>query len=798
MKILFLLAAAGRIRNFDRTIVELADRGHTVCVAGQLRKGSFQLPPMLVHPRISARVNPTERTDGWRDFVDLLRGARDYVRYFDPRFATATRLVRRAYEIAPTDFVLFCERHRWMKRRWHGVSRLLGLCESLVPPDPGFEAFLREERPDLVLVTPLVTFVSYQTDYVKAAHALGIPVGFIPFSWDNLTNKGLVRVQPDRVLVWNEVQRQEAIDLHGCRAGDVVVTGAARFDDFFARTPSGTRAEFFGRYGLDPARPLLLYLGSSQLTGPNEMELIRRWVEALRASDDPHLRGCAVLVRPHPALNESWVSVDYSDLGQVAISQPASRNADQELFDSLHHAHAAVGLNTSAMLEAAIVGRPVHTLVVPGFDEGQTGTMHFRYLVEAFGGLAVTAHSLEEHLAQLAPVVAAPVAVSPRSGRFAEGFLRPHGIDRPVYPMLATEIERLASIRKTPARTPAWHRPLRAALLAALRGRSRGPRAIEDTTAVSRVMSLRPVRIALEELQRGTAPIFVGPWADSRFNELVYWIPFLRWATRTYGLAPERLVIVSRGDVSAWYDGLGRRYVDADALFSAAELEHWSRRTVPQSEQNVKQAVMYPFDHEVVQRVAKAFDLDDYQVLHPLVMFRVLGRLRAAESLDQLGEVLLHRRFEAPRLSGSGLPKAFVAVNLAATSAFPACAANMQLMETAIRQIAGRRDVVVVDADVPASCADLGRVRALDPAVRHSPVFLTQVLREARTLVGGFGDATAMAAFAGTPAIAYHSERLPPDCVERLRQATGAAWGPVEVQRSGRFKGVRLPREKSA
>ena len=106
MKVLFLLAAAGRIRNFDRTIVELADRGHTVRVAGQLRKGSFQLPPMLAHERVSARVNPADRGDEWRDFVDLLRGARDYVRYFDPRFAgadapDAARLRDRAHRFRP-------------------------------------------------------------------------------------------------------------------------------------------------------------------------------------------------------------------------------------------------------------------------------------------------------------------------------------------------------------------------------------------------------------------------------------------------------------------------------------------------------------------------------------------------------------------------------------------------------------------------------------------------------------------------------------------------------------------------
>ena len=97
MKILFLLAAAGRIRNFDRDHRGAGrSRAHRA-LAGRLRKGGFQLPPMLAHERVSARVNPADRGDEWRDFVDLLRGARDYVRYFDPRFAG-----RRAWCGAPT------------------------------------------------------------------------------------------------------------------------------------------------------------------------------------------------------------------------------------------------------------------------------------------------------------------------------------------------------------------------------------------------------------------------------------------------------------------------------------------------------------------------------------------------------------------------------------------------------------------------------------------------------------------------------------------------------------------------
>lgn len=775
MKILFLLGATSRIRNFRDTLIIVADRGHDVRLAGRLRKGSFDIAKSIEHPRISGRVNPTQRVDEWRDSVDLLRGARDYVRYFDPRYAQATRLVRRAYEIAPTEFALFCEQHPWVKRRWKLVSRVLALCEDLIPTDPDFEGFLREENPDLILVTPLVTFESYQTDYVKAAHRLGIPVVFIPFSWDNLTNKGLMRVRPDRVFVWNEVQRREAVDLHGCPSDSVVVTGAARFDDFFARSPEMARHDFLAQFGLDPTRPMVLYLGSSQLTGPNEMELVRRWAESLRSADDEVVRTCGILVRPHPAVRSSWESVNLSDLGRVGLSLDASRGGDQELFDSIYYAHAVVGLNTSAMLEAAVVGRPVHTLVMPGFDEGQVGTIHFHYLVEAYGGLATIARDFGEHHRQLSTVLRGDPVSTDKSRRFAEQFLRPHGGDRHVSPILADEIERAAGIRKRPHTANPLHAPLRSALRAALRRRASRNHRVVDETVIGTSLSLRPVRTALEEVQQGTAPVFVGPWADSIGHELLYWIPFVRWVAATYALPPERLIVLSCTGARAWYGSVAHRFLDVRTLFSAAELGHWAHRTVPQSEQDPKQAVMSPFDADIVERAARAFDISEHQLLHPFLLFRLLRRLHADRALERLQEVLRHEPLGHSAVRSSHrAPGPFVAVSAQCTASLPNNDDNQQFMSELVSRLEAQDNVVHVDA--------------------LSTEEQTQVLASARAFVGAYGDLAILAAFCGTPATVYHSERLPADHVGRLQAAsTVAGWGRVTVERSRRFKAAQLP-----
>ena len=776
MKILFLIGATSRIRNFDEAILMLADRGHSITLAGRLRKGSFDISKSIRHERVRGRVNPTERGDAWRAHVDLLRGARDYVRYLDPRFAGATRLVRRAHEIAPTEVAMFCQRHPWVQRHWNISAAALSACEDLIPSDPTFEAFLRDEQPDLIVVTPLVTFESYQTDYVKAAHALAIPVVFIPFSWDNLTNKGLMRVHPDRVLVWNDVQRREAIELHGCRPETVVITGAARFDSFFRQTVSSSRADFMRDFGLDADRPMVLYLGSSQLTGPNEMELVQRWAESLRSADDERVRTCGIVIRPHPAVRTSWTSLDLSRLGNIGVSLDASRGGDHELYDSIHHAHSVVGLNTSAMLEAAVVGRPVHTLVIPGFDEGQVGTMHFHYLVEAYGGLATIARDFAEHQRQLAGVLRQPPAVTEKSRTFAQKFLRPHGIDRAVSPLLAEAIEQAGRGIRKRARLPnPLHAPLRLGLHAWLRNRGGGRHSAVDATVIGTSLSLRAVKTALEEIRNGTSPVFVGPWVDTVGHELLYWIPFVRWIAATYGLPAERLIVVSDGGLRDWYGSIAQRFVDARTLFSAAELDEWRRRTVPQSQQERKQTAISPFDTEILERAARALDLTDYQVLHPVWLFRTLHRLEADAALPRLGEILQYEpRGSTVAGSRRAVRGASIAMSTAFTEALPESEPNREFLARLSADVLGKGDVVNLDG-LP--------VDAQAEAVTH-----------ARTFVGPYGDLAILAAFCGTSAVTFHSERLPADHLERLKAASEAAgWATVTAQRTHRFKEVRLP-----
>jgi hypothetical protein len=470
MKILVHVDLLTMLRHFDGVLVALAERGHAITIASPER-GDVPPPDALRnHERISFVDAPGRRGDRWAESVHELRLLRDYLRYLEPRFKRAgklrTRAMRKMLTVMTdgerTHLVAKCptcdERFvdegvvRMLRGSGAGqanLARLLALVEDTIPSDRAVEEFIQREQPDVLVVTPLIKFGSYQADVVKSARALGVPVLFPVFSWDNLSNKGLIHVHPDHVLVWNERQRQEAIAMHGIAPARVAVTGAPRFDAFFAMQPQVSREEFCATHGFDVSAPIVTYLCSSEFVAGREVEFVERWLAEIART--PRLASCNALIRPHPRQHGQWRAFT-PPRARVAVSFPQSIQTDRTLFDTLHHSAAAVGLNTSAELEAGIAGRPVLTILAPDFAEGQQGTLHFEYLLRERGGFVEVAADFDAHRQQLEGAVNGSYDAA-AIRRFIEQFLRPHGIDRPVVPIMADAIERLAVAAAVPVGT---------------------------------------------------------------------------------------------------------------------------------------------------------------------------------------------------------------------------------------------------------------------------------------------------------------------------------------------------------
>jgi hypothetical protein len=475
MRLLFVLNRMAHVRHFDRAVKILADRGHEIALASQ--DDELDLPGLLAkHPRITSIAAARNRGDDWTDAATLLRRTRDYIRYLHPRYASARLLRHRAFEkmvgsVSDRAETLGTEWSelllRMPKPEQKRIDALLAKLETAIPCDPDIEAFVAAQRPDAIVLSPMVGVGFTQADFVKSARALGIPSGLLVFSWDNLSNKGLIHEMPDRMFVWNDIQVREAVKLHKCPADRVVITGAPRFDEFFEMKPTTTRQEFCQLSGLDPNRPIVTYLCSSKFVAASEQTFVSRWISELRRSRDPALAGCHVIVRPHPAGGKGWHGSDARDLRWPSINEKATvsrpladeksivmnspmQNADAVLFDTVHHSAAVVGLNTSAEIEAAIVGRPVFTIVDSNAG-GQEGTLHFHYLLRSQGGHVELAGDFEEHRMQLSAALAGRYDRSTINA-FVERFVRPRGLNVAVAPIVADAIEALESAGRDPLR----------------------------------------------------------------------------------------------------------------------------------------------------------------------------------------------------------------------------------------------------------------------------------------------------------------------------------------------------------
>jgi hypothetical protein len=464
----------GFVPYYESTVRLLAQRGHAVHLAFNqpFKPGEAPLAEMLAASTPAVSFSPAPpRGDAWSALATAVRGAMDYLRYLHPIYKGARKLRQRAL-VWPSGLLLWIatlpllRTPAGLRFLTHGLK----LIERAIPTSRTIERFITSHRPDVVLVTPLVETASKQVDYVKTARALGIKTALCVASWDNLTNKGLIRVEPDLVIVWNEFQKQEAVELHHIPPGKIAVTGAQLFDEWFDREPSSGRQEFCARVGLPPERPILLYVCSSPLIAEKEVPFVREWLRHVRTAANSIVSQAGIIVRPHPQNAAQWGKVDLSEFGDVVVWPTRSANrldvgAKADFFDSLYHSAAVVGINTSALIEAGIVGRSVFTILAPEYRETQEQMPQFQHLLRVGGGLLRIADSFELHLAQLSSALEEGCAGTTGNNRdFIAQFVRPRGLAEPCTPIVVQAVESLCKHATPMDQLPLWSYPVRVLL----------------------------------------------------------------------------------------------------------------------------------------------------------------------------------------------------------------------------------------------------------------------------------------------------------------------------------------------
>ena len=206
MKVLFVWDSPEYLRFYDSAIEECAARGHDVAIAvinaPTSRSRSASGPDGVRRARARAGTRAAARGQVGHRIADGLRGDDGFRPLPAPALCHghAQLRARMKRKVLPW-------RYHWIDRiprlRRCSVRARRACLDGGGARDPGAPADRRlpprAKRPTSCSCRRSIDAASEQVDWIKAARVCGIRSAACVASWDNLTNKGLMRIEPDLV-----------------------------------------------------------------------------------------------------------------------------------------------------------------------------------------------------------------------------------------------------------------------------------------------------------------------------------------------------------------------------------------------------------------------------------------------------------------------------------------------------------------------------------------------------------------------------------------------------------------------
>jgi hypothetical protein len=199
-------------------------------------------------------------------------------------------------------------------------------------------------------------------------------------SWDNFTNKLLPVRRVNRLIVWNDLMRQQAMELHGYGDDEIRVVGTPQWDRYFREGVTISRAAFFERIGADPARRLLTVTTTPRELYPHHDHVLRVLARAMANGRFP--APVQILVRLHPRDDLSHYA-EFEHIPGIIVEKPfretvragdglavdVTTDSQQHLADTLRHSDVIINVASTIAIEAAIFDTPVVNVAFDGEAE---------------------------------------------------------------------------------------------------------------------------------------------------------------------------------------------------------------------------------------------------------------------------------------------------------------------------------------------------------------------------------------------------------------------------------------------
>jgi len=246
-------------------------------------------------------------------------------------------------------------------------------------------------KPNQVIVTRVL---NYSNDYpvMRAALKYNVPVIALVSSWDNLTSKAFFPFSLDKLVVWNNVMKNEAIDLFQYPESDIFVSGIPRYDALLTYDRSQTKVQFLKYVGANLNKKLITYATGSKTTGRTkvdpktpEPEIVKYLAQCIQ---DDIISDSQLLVRLHPQADvEEYKNL--LNMENVILQVPGEKSGfqdrlfsytdDIELGELMKHSDVVINLASTITIDAALFDTPI---ICINFD--YFGQRELKYSVKKF------------------------------------------------------------------------------------------------------------------------------------------------------------------------------------------------------------------------------------------------------------------------------------------------------------------------------------------------------------------------------------------------------------------------------
>lgn len=249
-------------------------------------------------------------------------------------------------------------------------QRLLGFLMRISNRTREYNDIFEQHKPDLVVVTRVLR-ASPDYPILKEATIRKLPVIALVSSWDNFTTKGFFPFGVKKLVVWNDVMKQEATELFGFPDKDIFMSGIPRFDNYFNKKGIRSKETFFKSFDLDLNKKLVTYTtGNKSLVLPPgdktsaEVDIACQLAEAIHKGE---LGDAQLLVRLHPLAEESDFE-PLKSMENVVLQIPGKNDAfrdrlfskqdDIEIAETVLYSDVVLNVASTMTIDSAVFDTP--------------------------------------------------------------------------------------------------------------------------------------------------------------------------------------------------------------------------------------------------------------------------------------------------------------------------------------------------------------------------------------------------------------------------------------------------------